>query len=98
MSKTCSDAARYLREVRADDHQVRAQPHRARHRDGRLHAELPRLVARRRDDAATFGAAADGDRLAAQLGAVALFDGRVERVHVDVKDPAEHGREMTRPS
>ena len=81
-----------LREVRADDHEVRTQPHRARHRDRRPHAELPRFVARRRDDAATFGAAADRDRLAAQLGSVALFDRRVERVHVDVKDAAHGNR------
>ena len=87
MAKTCSRSGAVLREVRADDHEVRTQPDRARHRDRRLHAELPRLVARRRDDAATFGAAADGDRLAPQLGPVALLDGRVERVHVDVKDP-----------
>ena len=33
--------------------------------------------------------AADSDRLAAQLRPVALLDGRVERVHVDVKDPAD---------
>ena len=44
-----------LLEVRADDHQRRAQAHGARHRDRRAHAERPRLVARRRDDAALVG-------------------------------------------
>jgi hypothetical protein len=31
-------------------------------------------------------AAADGDRLASQAGIVALFDRRVESVHVDMDD------------
>ena len=46
-----------------------------------------RLVAGRGDDAAV-GGAADDDRLAAQFGVVALFDRRVERIHVDVQDAA----------
>ena len=64
------------------------RPHRARHRHRRAHAERPRLVAGGGDDAARCGRAADGDRLAAQLRVVALLDGRVERVHVDVEDAA----------
>ena len=47
---------------------------------------VARLVAGGGDDAALVGIAADGDRLAAQLRVVALLDGRVERVHVDVED------------
>ena len=50
-----------------------------------MHAKLPRFVARSGDDAA-FARPADGDGLAAQLGIVALFDRRVERVHIDMDD------------
>ena len=52
-----------------------------------MHAELAHFIARRRDDAAV-AAATDDDGLAAQLGSVALLDGRVERVHVHVQDRA----------
>src|SRR6185503_4418159 len=52
----------------------------------RSHAELARLVARRRNDAALRRIAADRDRLAAQRWIIALLDGRVERVHVDMKN------------
>ena len=56
-----------------------------RHR--RVDAERARLVARRADDAALVRpAAADDDRLAAQLRPVALLDRREERVEVDVED------------
>ena len=58
-----------------------------------MHAEPARLVACGRDDAAAIGPAADGDRLAAQRRIVALFNRRVERVHVDVEDAA-HGNWM----
>jgi hypothetical protein len=57
-----------------------------------MHAEDTRLVARRTDDAAAGGIAADGDGLAAQRGVVTLLDRRVEGVHVDVKDPPQHWR------
>src|SRR5262249_41674521 len=50
--------------------------------------ERPRLVARRRDHTAARGLAADGDRLAAERRLVPLLNGRVERVHIDVKDPS----------
>ena len=79
-----------LLEVGPDDRQVRAEPDGARHRHRRAHAERPRLVAGRGDHAAAGGAAADGDRLAAQRGIVALLDRRVEGVHVDVEDAAGH--------
>ena len=56
----------------------------------RADAEDPRLVGRGADDAAIVGpAAADDDRLAAQLGPVALLDGREERVEIDVEDRPE---------
>ena len=86
IANTACEAARYLLEVRPDDDELRAEPHGARHRHRRAHAERARLVARRRDDAALVGVAADGDRLAAQRRVVALLDGRVEGVHVDVED------------
>jgi hypothetical protein len=56
-----------------------------------MHAELPRLVACRHDDAA-FARSADRDRLAAQLQVVALFDGCVESIHVDMDDLARAAR------
>ena len=39
IAKTCCETARVLLEVRPQDHEVRAQAHGARHRDGRAHAE-----------------------------------------------------------
>jgi hypothetical protein len=48
-------------------------------------AELPRFIACGRHDA-TFAGASDGDRFAAQIRVVALFDGRVKRIHVDMND------------
>jgi hypothetical protein len=56
-----------------------------------MHAERARFVACRRDDAA-FARSADRHRLAAQLGIIALFHRRVERVHVDMDDFAEPAR------
>jgi hypothetical protein len=56
--------------------------------DGRhrgMNPELPRLIACRRHDAA-FARSANRDRLAAQLGIIALFHRRVERVHIDMDD------------
>ena len=59
----------------------------------RMDPEPPRLVARGRDDASSPGRPADDDRPAAQLRAVALLDGREERVEVDVEDrPVGHAR------
>jgi hypothetical protein len=54
---------------------------------GRSNAEGARLVARR-GDYAPFGAVADSDRTAPKLGIVALFDRRIEGVHVDMNDLA----------
>src|SRR5690606_18967357 len=52
-----------------------------------MHAELPDFVARSRDHAARTRAA-DDERLATQAWVIKCLDGRVERVHVDVKNRA----------
>jgi hypothetical protein len=49
--------------------------------------EISSLVTRCGYDAA-LGRMADRDRPSLESGIVALFDGRVEGVHVDVDDPA----------
>ena len=77
-----------LREVGADNLQLGTTADRLRHRQRRSDAELARLVAGRRDHAAPFRPSTDGDRPAAQLRPITLFDRRVERVHVDVHDTA----------
>ena len=77
-------------EARLDEDQVGAAPLGGDRGHGRAHAEVARLVARRRDDAAM--AAADRERLAAQSRIVALLHGRIEGVHVDMDDLADAGR------
>src|SRR3954466_13048858 len=69
-------------EVRTDDDELRAQAKRACHGHRRAHAELARLVARGRNDAATFGPTADSYGLPAQRRVVPLLYGRVKRVHI----------------
>jgi hypothetical protein len=56
-----------------------------------MHTELARFVARSGDDTA-LARAADGNRLAAQLRVVALFDRCVERIHIDMDDFARAAR------
>src|SRR5712671_1799349 len=56
-------------------------------RHGRANAEGARLVARRGNHA-PLGPVADSDRTATKLGIIALFDRRIEGVHVDVDDLA----------
>ena len=68
-----------------DEHQVRALTLGRDGWHGRTHAEPARLVARRRHHPA-FPTAADRHRPAAQARVIALLDGRVEGVHVDVDD------------
>ena len=75
------------RHARLDADGVRAAAQRLADRHRGAHAELAHFVAGRRDHAAIAGAA-DDQRLAAQLGSVALLHRRVERVHVDVQDGA----------
>ncbi len=78
-----------LGHVGGNDGGVRAQLQRLEHRHGRAGAELAGDVAGRRHHAASAGVA-DDDRLLGQLGPVALLDGGVEGVAVDVGD-AERG-------
>ena len=54
-----------------------------------MDAELARLIAGSGDDTSLVGMT-DGDRLAAQFGIVALFNGGVEGIHVDMYDTSEH--------
>src|ERR1700730_13758486 len=72
-------------EARLDKDQIWTLPLRGDRRHRRAHTELARLIACRRDDAA-LPRSTHGDRLAAQFRVVALFDRRVERIHVDVDD------------
>jgi hypothetical protein len=53
-----------------------------------MDAEAARFIARRRNYAAC-PRAADGDRLAAQRGIVALLDGREKRIHIDMENAAK---------
>ena len=73
-------------EPRLDEDQVGTRPLGRDRRHRRPHAERARLVARRRDYPAM--PAADRHRLAPQRRIVALFDRRVEGVHVDMDDLA----------
>ncbi len=68
--------------VGPDHDRGRAQRERFEHRHCRAHPEGPGDVARRRYHAAL--AAADDDRLVGEFRVVALLDGRVERVAIDV--------------
>ena len=72
-------------ETRLHEDQLRALPPGGDRGHGRADAELAGLVAGGRHDA-PLARPADCDRLAAELGIVALLDGRVEGVHVDVDD------------
>jgi hypothetical protein len=72
-------------EAGLNEDEVRALAFRRHRRHGRADAELAGFVARRRHDA-TLAGSADGDRLAAKLRIIPLFDGCVEGVHVDVDD------------
>jgi hypothetical protein len=64
---------------------VRTKSARRSGRHGAVNAERPRFVGRGTNDAA-IADAADDDRFAAQLEMIALLDGRIEGVHVYVKD------------
>ena len=68
-----------------NENQFGTQPSGRNGRHGRTDAVAPRLVAGRGDHAAAFGTAY-GQRTAPVFGVVALFDRRVERIHVDVYD------------
>jgi len=81
-------------EARFHEDQVGTLPLRRHRWHGGSHPKLAGFVARRGHDASLAGSA-DGDRLAAELRIVSLFDGCVEGVHVDVDDPP-HARYNTR--
>ena len=72
-------------EARFHEDQVGTLPLCRHRRHGGSHAELAGFVARRGHNAPLVGSS-DGDRLAAELRIVPLFDGCVEGVHVDVDD------------
>jgi len=74
---------------------VGAERARLHRRHGRAHAEAARLVGGGRHHAAARRTA-DDDRPPAQLGAVALLDRGVERVHVGVEDD-RHALAIARP-
>jgi hypothetical protein len=67
--------------------EIRAAPVSIPHRHGRANAKFPRLVAGRCDDTPVRGSA-DDQGFVAKLGIVALFDRRIERVHINMQDAA----------
>ena len=74
-----------LGHVRRDHRAVRAQLQGLEHRHGRADAEGAGHVAGRDDDAASAGMA-DDQRLAGELRPVALLDGGIEGIAIDVGD------------
>ena len=54
-----------------------------------MDAELARLIAAGRDDAALVRTGADDQRFPAPFGMVQELDGREEGVHVDVEEGAQ---------
>jgi hypothetical protein len=51
-----------------------------------MNAEAPGFIAARRDHAPAVGRTADDQRLTPVFGKIALFDGCIESIHVDVND------------
>ena len=74
-------------EARLDEDQLGAFPFGGNRRHRRSDAERARLVARGGHHSAM--PATDSDRLPLQLRIIALFDRRVEGVHVDMDDLAD---------
>src|SRR5688500_9103186 len=72
-------------EVGMDEDAFRTESHGPRGWHGRVHAELSSFVGGRTDDASQ-SRPADDHRLAAQLRTVALFDRRIECVHIHMND------------
>jgi hypothetical protein len=72
-------------EARLDEDQIGAFSLGNDRRHRGMNPERAGLVTCRRDDAA-FARSANRDRPAAQLGIIALFDRRVERIHIDMDD------------
>ena len=93
-------AATRLRYFVKSGRTITSSGHRRTARDIGMAERTPkraRLVARGADDAPALGRAAHGDRAAARARVVALLDGRVERVHVDVQDLADGHRSRSLP-
>ena len=59
-----------------------------------MDAELPRLIACRGNNTALPGSA-DRDGLAAKVRIIALFDRRVEGIHIDMDDLSDRRRRLT---
>jgi hypothetical protein len=78
-------------EPRLHEDQIRAFPLGRDRLHRRMNAELPRFVACGRDDA-VLARSADRNRLRAQFRIVALFDGCIERIHIDMDDFARGDR------
>src|SRR5271166_3037607 len=78
-------------EARRHEHQFRALTHRRGRRHGRTHAEGAGLVTRRGHDP-PLGAVSNRDGAPSKRRVVALFNRRIERVHVDVNDLAHRHR------
>ena len=71
------------REIGGNEDRVWAQPFRAHSWHGRTHSESPGLVRSRTDDR-TIAPPSHDDGLPAELWIVALPDGGIERIHVDM--------------
>ena len=65
---------------------MRAQTSRGAQGHGRVDSEFTGFVAGGGDDSALVGAAADHNRLAAEIGTVEELDGDEEGVHVNMED------------
>jgi len=80
-------------EIRSDEDRIGTQALRSHRWHGRSHAEAPGLVrSRTHDRAVAFPG--DNHGLAAQLWIIALLDGGVKRVHVDMDDFSHNPRQQ----
>ena len=71
---------------RLHEHRVRAELSGPSRGHRAVDAELSRRVVRGRDDATSFRGSTNDDRLADEGRIIAFFDGRLERVHIDMED------------
>ena len=78
-----SDGA-VLRHLRPDHDRIRAGRQGLEHRHRRAHAIEPRHIAAGEHD--PVGTTADDDRAVRQFGSVALFDARIKRIAIDMRD------------
>ena len=73
----------------AQENRVRAELLRRANRHGRMHAELARLIARRRHHAAAVRVGAHDDGLPLERRILKLLHRNEEGVHVDVQNLAQ---------